>query len=395
MSLKTILVHAPIANNIASNMNYISRLSLCQIYPWIKSKISGEFIDFRSIVKQNLVDLIRLSGENFEKIKNTPRIAEEILISMERSLSFMSGSFVLKCLIDTPGTKSNLEVGDIDLFTTNYHQTYISTTRKQRHPYKRGIELPITQHYVSVFSNTIYKSSVDVFDIQKSEEGTRRGFRDPYVKHRNVNAERLFGETLPEKLLWIRDFWINELKIQDIVIREVFVNVPEFIEKTFDMDFLKNTFDGRTLRILNPTAVLKRKATVNMFHSYFKGFVLLRGYEEPENGAENRERYIKRQYKRLEKYRARGFKVDVDYSKDIPKVVELCQAIYPEMTREKIIEHILFWDEFISKVDDNPKSSGESADWESDDLKSDEMEWESGESEVDDKGNTYKRIKIV
>ena len=62
------------------------------------------------------------------------------------------------------------------------------------------------------------------------------------------------------------------------------------------MNFLKNMFDGKTLTIIDPEAVLKQKTTLNLFQAYFKSFWKI----TYTNG---KLRFMERQTERIEKYR--------------------------------------------------------------------------------------------
>lgn len=337
---KDILCYKPIAISICRKINFISRISLCKVYPWLTAKLSIKLINFRFIVKNNLIKIIQNSGDSYEKIILAELIAEELLNAMETTKTFLSGSFLLKCL--TEFCDNSVGVGDLDFFTNNYHEIYTSKLYKRR-KIDNNHHQPLTIPFVSKFTNFLYMSPINVFD---GDTTLNR------VIHSGSESEDTGG---PDKqVLNVRNFYINQLKVQDIVIKHF--TVKQYICHTFDMDFLKNIFDGKTLHIYNPTSILKRKATVNIFESYFKSFMLLREYQGGGGWDDDvKYNYIKRQYKRHEKYENRGFKIDVDYSKNIDTV----ENFYKQICGKKLFTHsdsdsdsfISMWD----TVNNSPK----------------------------------------
>ncbi len=324
MSIWDVLSHAPVVVAVVKQLNFISRLSLCRVFPNLRTKIPL-LLDFRHVVKSHLVELF--STEEAE------RAAEEILKNMQKTQTWMSGSFVLKCL-----TGLDFAVGDVDFFTNkcivNYHRKY----RKRRH---------IKYDFISEFSHSLYK--VNIFDKQNNT----------VVRWNNKNME----DNKPSKaILAIREFFIGGKCLQEIIINESYP-IDEYIRDIFDMSFLKNMYDGQTLRILDPDAVLKQTSTVNMFQAYYKCFRHVFGYEEDPMDAKHK--FMERQYKRIAKYRKRGFVVDLDFTKDIASVEQLCrrweQSEY-NMTEEDLSE----WDviankDVISEFEDKSTSEEEDA----------------------------------
>ena len=331
--IKSILVHSPIVTKIAKHLNYISILSLCRAFPTlnIRDRIANKYINFREIVKRNLVKLIQCSGDSFNKIKDASRISEEILFAMERTETCMSGSFLLMCLIDDHCSPI-FSVGDIDFFTNNYYKTYYSKRRKL------ASGEPYPQCSVSKFSNELYSSAIDIFDLEKNTS---------YDRVLHYGTARIDTTSQHDKLLYVRNFFINELKVQDVMVRKSF-KVEDFISKTFDIDALKNMYNGKTLKIFNPISLLKKMSTVNIYSAYFKGFILACGYESCEY--EDKSSYIDKQYERIQKYRDRGFDISIDYSKNLDENWELTKDIYPTFCKSEFDRYTQCWDHILLKA---------------------------------------------
>ena len=93
-----------------------------------------------------------------------------------------------------------------------------------------------------------------------------------------------------------------------------------------------------------------------MFEAYYKGFLIVDSYES--DGHDEHVDYMDRQHERLDKYRKRGFHIDIDDSKDVNKVLNLCERIYPYKKREEMVRYIQWWDHFRApcKCADNSDS---------------------------------------
>lgn len=288
MSLQEVLEHAPIASAIAENLNFISRLSLVRVVPQLRKKIPTQ-LDFRRIVKWELT-----------KLGKDEASAEAILNSMQYADSWMSGSFVVKCL-----TGLDFEVGDIDFFTNKYD--LYTKKYDRRHSVKYD--------HVSRFSLSLYKSEI----LDKTQAHWVIPGINLVVRKQTVCEDE---SQHSKAIVCIRNFYHATLKLQDIIINKKYP-VADYIREIFDMSFLANIFDGQTLRIFDPEAVLKQMATVNMFHSYFKSFKHVIGYEMSEFDATSA--YMHKQYQRIKKYKQRGFNITIDFSKDVKAVERICQ----------------------------------------------------------------------
>jgi len=90
----------------------------------------------------------------------------------------------------------------------------------------------------------------------------------------------------------------NDLKIDLIHIGSKFKTQEEYILSQFDLDICKSYFDGAKLHILDPCSIQKQKCKLNIAP------VLI-----------NNKNYIdvERLYQRLNKYRSRGFIINIDH----------------------------------------------------------------------------------
>lgn len=336
MDITRVLSIKIIATVIAKHLSYISRLSLIRAFPIAKKIIWKELINPHCVIASCLADLISNAGNDEYKIVHSRKIAEEILRALSLG-SKLSGSFMLWVLTYVPeciecekaGRKSldypQIKVQDLDVFSSEIKEQHISKTRKlDRH---RHFQIPSDNNFVSTniseFSLELYKSSYKIFDLRESRL-RYLGPADPrkeFVKWCTENPKGVFDNAeISDRMLKIRDFFINGLKLQDIIVRRTFKGT-EFIRDTFDMDFLKNYYDGNTLTIFNPESILKRRCTVNAFEAYYKGFVLLRGYDDRK--IMNRVHYVKRNLERIKKYQNRGFHIDIDNSLNKTKGYEI------------------------------------------------------------------------
>lgn len=288
MSLQEVLDHSPIALAIVENLNFISRLSLVRVIPNLRKKIQAQ-LDFRRIVKWELTKLCKDGAS-----------AEAILNSMQYADSWMSGSFVAKCL-----TGLDFEVGDIDFFTNKY----------DLYTKKYDSSHSVKYDHVSRFSLSLYKSEIlDKIQAHWVIPGIELVVR----KQKCCEDESQHSKAIVS----IRNFYHATLKLQDIIINKKYP-VADYIREIFDMSFLTNIYNGQTLRIFDPEAVLKQTATVNMFQSYFKSFKHVMAYEMTD--IEVKSGYMYQQYRRIKKYKDRGFNITIDFSKDIKAVERICQ----------------------------------------------------------------------
>lgn len=294
MNVLNILVHKPVLAKIAYNLNFISRLSLLRTFPQLRGKIPKLF-DFRQVVRAELVKLL-----------NSEKAADAILNGLQETQTWLSGSIVLKCL-----TGLDFDIGDIDFFTNNYGPI----TRSYKFDVKSYL---YERKNVSRFSYWLY--CAHILDTRYS------CVRQDKTVVRNAPQISGFERQHRQAMLNVTNFYCNEIKLQSIVIDKEYP-VDSYIDEVFDMSFLKNMFNGKTLRILDPEAVLKQSATVNLFHAYFKSFrhISLSVYCGLNTTHTGQEHFIKRQCDRLNKYRKRGFHVSVSYDQDIERVKKLCK----------------------------------------------------------------------
>lgn len=331
MSLNDVLGHKPIAEAIVVHLNFISRLSLCRVCPQLRDKIPI-YLDFRRVVKQQLTRLL-----------NDEHTAKQMLEIMQETQTWMSGSFVLKCL-----TGLDFDVGDLDLFTNNYISKFQKVYKWRHKVTRKHRTYKVCHPYISQFSNRMYR--IGPFDtIERG--GLNHSKTRVVVWHNGIDED----DAPSSAILYIRDFYVNKIKIQDIIIDKTFP-IREYIDDVFDMGFLKSMFNGKTLRILDPESVLKQKSTVNMFQAYFKSFKHITGYEQPP--VEVKSGFIRAQYKRIKKYRKRGFIVDVDFSKNVESVERLCRR-WGDSEFKMTKKEMALWDYIVNEEnhDDFEKSS--------------------------------------
>jgi len=332
MNIDDLFEHKPIAENICLKLNFITRLSLCRAFPILRQKIPN-LLDFRMIVHKALVELFSI--EDIEE-NVAMRKADTVLTGMLHTQTWMSGSFILKCL-----TGLDFQVGDIDLFTNNYVAHYVKKYVYINRYKRRDIRI-IEYPNISQFSTELYKA--DVFDIiDKSEVWP--GTAGVVKKDNNAVVDE---EKASNIIRSIRNFYINKIKVQDIIIDKTFP-IDEYIKVIFDMDFLKSMYNGKTLRILNPEAILKQKATVNMFQAYYKCF--RHAFSYSKTLVEGKFDFMGHQYKRIKKYRKRGFVVNLDFTKDIQSVERLCQK-WENNNRSMTVKDLGLWDYIVNEEND-------------------------------------------
>lgn len=340
--MEVILSYSPIAAKIAEYLNFISRLSLAKVFPVLKVKIPLH-MDFNYQVRKRLAEMF----QSEEK-------AIKLLQVMQETQTYMSGSFVLKCLTD-----GDFECGDIDFFTNNYIPNYeceyTLTRTKVKKENNKLIEenrkiIELGYEYVSKFSNKLYNNFdhtivSPIVNIRDVREGNQEFTVTTYqTRTQRVIMKDGRDEENPNAIKCIRNFYINDIKLQDIIIDKRYP-VKEYISEIFDLDFLKNMFDGKTLTILKPESILKQKTTVNMFQSYYKSFWKIR-YTNSQKS------YIETQVRRIMKYENRGFKVDINFAKDTQLVEKICEKWgwkpnnpYKVATKDKKLK---IWDNLIN-----------------------------------------------
>lgn len=122
-----------------------------------------------------------------------------------------------------------------------------------------------------------------------------------------------------ERKIISREWFLNSVKINDISIEDI--SASELIETTFDFQFLKNSFDGRKLKICD-----------------FNSLITMESVYDPRTETEDdKARILFTLHNRISKYTDRGFKIIV-VPKKIPlskSEVEFCSDFYytnPMMT---------------------------------------------------------------
>ncbi len=217
-------------------------------------------------------------------------IDEEIMPLLKRTGAVISGSTCLYFVLKELGIEPNFEPDDIDIFITNKHGF---------HEFNHWFDKLIKHDKIDTRCKTLKVSfySGKLYTPQPNE-------MMEYVPpaHNDLISAVRYG-------------YIKNVKIDLVILKHEIDKPSDFINKYFDLDFCKNTFDGNKFDMYDNECVMRMEC--NLIHNYLsfnKSVAILsfREYEEaivkndPTN--DDKLRYISR----INKYRNRGFKINVD-----------------------------------------------------------------------------------
>jgi hypothetical protein len=292
MDLVFLLRQGTIATCICEHLPFISRLSLKKAYPRIKTL--GHVFNFRNIIVQKLNN-IGLDGKKIHDVlRTTPN-------------TWLSGSFLLKCL-----NGDSWHAHDMDIYSKEKDKVdpphYVNFNQNKKAFTHRLLDAKVIQYEPTV-DNPGFDLDPDAFMTQPSETEQKM----PSMV-RDLEGYDIFNNTIDILTFDVTNFDCigADFVIQDIEIYGK-TTLKDMIDN-FDMEFLKNTYDGHKLYISSPEAILKKECNVVFTLSYFKYIFTTSILDEMGR------RYIKIR-DRLQKYVERGFKLKIIESDELRKIV--------------------------------------------------------------------------
>lgn len=309
--LKSILYsYPPIATELCLQLPYISRIVLKEVLPSMRT-LSNVW-NISEIIEKEL-DKMGINGRRVcDTLRDTPN-------------TFLSGSFLLKCLTSDDWSPSDFDVYSkcVDTVSINSHR-YDCNAFTHRLLVKgiiryddsgespsRTVNVVNPQHYRQVYSSktdAMYKVCTYISRIST---------------FKCVDMDFSFQDILVSR----------KREVSDVI-------------DDFDMSFLKSTYDGKKLLISNIDDIVKRVCTIEFGEKYF--YYILRS---SHHGIYDVKACVKI-LKRIKKYRDRGYTCNIKVLKTPSEFLDMWFEIDTRSNYKNIDKKLYPWYKLIQLAKD-------------------------------------------